>query len=35
MAAIGAAVHAGSGATASLLAGERAAIDAGAQDIRT
>jgi hypothetical protein len=35
MAAIRAAVHAGSGATTALLAGERAAIDAGAQDIRT
>jgi hypothetical protein len=35
MAAIRAAVHAGSGATTALLAGERAAIDAGAQDVRT
>ena len=35
MTAIRASAHAGHGATSSLLAGERAAIDAGAQDIRT
>lgn len=35
MAAIRDAVHAGGGATTSLLAGERAAIQTGAQDIRT
>lgn len=35
MAAIRASAHAGHGATSSLLAGERAAIDSGAQDIRT
>jgi hypothetical protein len=35
MAAIRAALHAGSGATTALLAGERVAIDASAQDVRT